>query len=502
VPVKPRILGRYALYDKIASGGMATVHLGRLLGPVGFSRTVAIKRLHPHFAEDPEFVSMFLDEARVAARIQHPNVVPTLDVVTVEGELFLVMEYVQGESLARLTRAAAAANEHVPPSIATTVMVGVLHGLHAAHEAKNDRGEPLGLVHRDVSPQNVLVGVDGVPRVLDFGVAKAAGRIQSTREGQLKGKLPYMAPEQVRGKTSRASDVYAASVVLWEVLCGRRLFVGENDAELVAKVIEGCKVPPSQHAPGLPAAIDAIVLRGLEVDPSRRFATAREMARALAEAVPVMEASRIGEWVEQMAKEILTERSACIAAIESDSAQHVATAPGTLTDRASAAPSAPTAPAPRAALPKAPSSVLVTEVAPPSIVAHEPTITELSSGSSSAPRLPFAGRSRRWVWVGGVAVGIGLVAGILFAVSYGGSRSEVEQGAATTTRPEATTLPPAANAGTPATGVTHDAPVAPTTPSPSSSPAMVPPARLPAPVPRRDSRPQTTRPRADPGSFR
>ncbi|MGH7280352.1 MAG: serine/threonine-protein kinase, partial [Polyangiaceae bacterium] len=232
-------MGRYALYAEIASGGMATVHFGRLLGPVGFSRTVAIKRLHPQFAKDPEFVSMFLDEARLAARIRHPNVVPTLDVVATQGELFLVIDYVQGESLSKLVRGARGRGQRVPPRIVATILSGSLHGLHAAHEARNERGEPLNIVHRDISPQNILVGTDGVARVLDFGVAKAAGRIQTTREGQLKGKLAYMAPEQLSGDVSRKTDVYAAAVVLWEALTGRRLFTGENEAAILGKVISG-----------------------------------------------------------------------------------------------------------------------------------------------------------------------------------------------------------------------------------------------------------------------
>src|SRR6185369_14610263 len=212
-------------------GGMATVHLVRLLGPVGFSRTVAIKRLHAQFASDPEFVSMFLDEARLAARIRHPNVVPTLDVVTTGGELFLVMEYVPGESAARLARALRERQQTIPLRVLSGIITGVLHGLHAAHEAKDEQGAPLSIVHRDVSPQNVLVGTDGVARVLDFGVAKAAGRIHQTREGSVKGKLPYMPPEQMRGgEISRKTDVYAAAVVLWECLTGEWLFDGPNDA--------------------------------------------------------------------------------------------------------------------------------------------------------------------------------------------------------------------------------------------------------------------------------
>src|SRR5450432_1251573 len=209
----PITVGRYAIHAELASGGMASVHFGRLLGPVGFSRTVAIKRLHPQFAKDPEFVSMFLDEARLAARIRHPNVVPTLDVVATQGELFLVMDYVQGESLSRLIRGMRERGQRIPLRMVAGIMCGALHGLHAAHEAKNERGEPLHIVHRDISPQNVLVGTDGVARVLDFGVAKAAGRVQTTREGQLKGKLAYMAPEQISGNVTRQTDVYAAAIV-------------------------------------------------------------------------------------------------------------------------------------------------------------------------------------------------------------------------------------------------------------------------------------------------
>ncbi|HEX7603641.1 MAG TPA: serine/threonine-protein kinase, partial [Polyangiaceae bacterium] len=172
-------LGRYALHAEIAAGGMATVYLGRLHGAVGFGRTVAIKRLHPHLAKDPEFVSMFLDEAHLAARVQHPNVVPTLDVVTSDRELFLVLEYVRGESFSALIRAARAAGQTLPIPVVVAVVVGLLNGLHAAHEATDEQGKPLGIVHRDVSPQNVLVGADGVARVLDFGVAKAATRLQT-----------------------------------------------------------------------------------------------------------------------------------------------------------------------------------------------------------------------------------------------------------------------------------------------------------------------------------
>jgi len=320
---RARAIGRYVLFGEIAAGGMATVHFGRLNGPVGFSRTVAVKRLHPQFAKDPEFVTMFLDEARLAGRIRHPNVVPTLDVVATEGEIFLVMEYVQGESLSRLARALRARGKSVPPDVTVTIIAGALHGLHAAHEAKDEQGQPLNIVHRDVSPQNVLVGTDGVPRVLDFGVAKAAGRLQTTREGQIKGKISYMAPEQLHGgEVTRQSDIYAAAVVLWETLAGRRLFEGDNEAMVLVKALEGKVTPPSELVPGLPRAFDQVVARGISHDPTQRFRTAREMAIALEKCGRMASPSEVGEWVEQIAGEELTKRAARIAEIESVSSVH------------------------------------------------------------------------------------------------------------------------------------------------------------------------------------
>ncbi len=314
----PRVLGRYVLHDEIAAGGMASVHLGRLRGSVGFSRTVAIKRLHPQFAKDPEFVAMFLDEARIAARIRHPNVVPTLDVVDADGELFLVMDYVEGESLARLVRACQRGGAPPPVRLVSAIVIGTLHGLHAAHEAKGELGEALGIVHRDVSPQNVLVGLDGVARVLDFGVAKALGRSQVTREGQLKGKLPYMAPEQIRrgGSVSRRTDVYAAAVVLWEALTARRLFQGDDEAQILAAVLDGHVDPPSHFTPGISPQLDALVLRGLAADPMQRFESAREMASALERIVPPATGAEVSSWVERLAGEALAKRSARVAAIE------------------------------------------------------------------------------------------------------------------------------------------------------------------------------------------
>jgi serine/threonine-protein kinase len=243
-------------------------------------------------------------------------VVSTLDVVASDGELFVVMEYVQGEPLSRLLASVHEAGERVPPRVVTAILAGALHGLHAAHEAKDERGEPLLMVHRDVSPQNILVGADGVPRVLDFGVAKAAGRAHTTREGQLKGKLGYMSPEQLMGKASRATDVFAASIVLWEALTGRRLFTADSEGEVVQKIIDPRVDRPSKYAPDVSGELDAVTLQGLARDPGARFATAREMARALENVLPAATASELGDFVERWAGTTLQERQRQLGDIE------------------------------------------------------------------------------------------------------------------------------------------------------------------------------------------
>lgn len=313
-----RTIGRYALFDEIAAGGMATVHLGRLLGPVGFSRTVAIKRLHAHFAKDPDFSAGFVDEARLAARIHHPNVVPIIDVLHEEGELSLVMDYVEGDSLAKLLRIAVTGEEEVPLPIASAIVCGALYGLHAAHEAVDESGEPMQIVHRDISPQNILVGSDGVPRIVDFGVAKAAQRLQTTADGQVKGKVAYMAPEQIRqGRVSRQADIYAMGVVLWEVISGKRLFTSENHANLMSKVLSGAKSPPSTHRKSCTSELDTLVMRALSPDPKPRFETAREMAAELQKVLPPAPPTDVGDWVNHLARDSLTERRRVVKSVES-----------------------------------------------------------------------------------------------------------------------------------------------------------------------------------------
>jgi serine/threonine-protein kinase len=313
------VVDRYELVAELASGGMATVYLGRVRGAVGFSRTVAIKRLHKQYAREPAFVAMFLDEARLASRIRHPNVVPTLDVVSYGGELFLVMEYVHGEALSAIVRALRATSRPIPLPIAGAIASGMLLGLHAAHDTTDQNGRPLDIVHRDISPQNVLVGADGIVRLVDFGIAKAAGRLQSTTDGAVKGKAGYMSPEQLEGNVDRRCDLYATSVVLWEMLAGRRLFQGESHAHVVTKVLAGNVPPLRSVAPEVPLELDDVVMCGLELSPDRRFSTAREMERALRRAAPVAAAFDVAEWLESAMGASLRQRAAELSRVEATS---------------------------------------------------------------------------------------------------------------------------------------------------------------------------------------
>lgn len=310
-----RLVGRYLLCDVIASGGMATVHLGRLVGDEGFSRTVAIKQLYQHFARSQDFVTMFLDEARILSRIRHPHVIAPLDVVVLEGELFIVMEYVHGASLAELMDANA---RPMPPRIASAIVGQMLLGLHAAHEATSETGAPLSIVHRDVSPHNVLVGADGVARVVDFGIAKAQSRARTTGDGSLKGKLGYMAPEQLRGlPVDRRTDIFTAGTVLWEALTGERLYVAESVPALFDELEHRAFVAPSSRVPGLPGELDEVARQALTLNVEDRFATAREMAVALERAVPPASSLEVSEWVDQLIGSALSVRAERIVELES-----------------------------------------------------------------------------------------------------------------------------------------------------------------------------------------
>jgi serine/threonine-protein kinase len=314
----PRNIGRYTLFEELAAGGMGVVYLGRSSGASGFKRAVAIKRLHPEIARDPGAVAMFKQEAQLLARVRHPNVVSALDVVQAEGELLLVMEYIHGLPLSMLGRLAQRAKQPIPVEIAVRIACDVLHGLHAVHTATAPSGRALSMVHRDVSPQNVLVGNDGVARLLDFGVAKAITSEDRTAAGYVKGKLSYVAPEQIRAETIDARvDVFALSVVLWEMLASTRLFGGGSPAETVRKVLKG-EVPAlaSVSRRYVPASLEAIVRRGLAADPARRFKSAKALANALEAEVAPIPTQEVSAWLSDLAEDPLAYRARQLAWVE------------------------------------------------------------------------------------------------------------------------------------------------------------------------------------------
>jgi serine/threonine-protein kinase len=270
-PMAGRQLGRYEILTQLASGGMASVYIARAQGVAGFERLVAIKVLHPHLAYEQEFISMFLDEARLAARIRHMNVVPTLDISDSPGDgYFLVMEYIEGNHLGALLGRAAKKGERLPRPFVCRVLVDTLQGLGAAHRLTDEHGRPLKLVHRDVSPHNILIGTDGIARLTDFGVAKADVRMASTRAGQFKGKLSYMAPEQASSnETDQRSDLFSVGIILWESLTGRRLFKGESNAATLNKLLNDTIARPSELWPDL-EPFDDVVMKALSRNPEGR----------------------------------------------------------------------------------------------------------------------------------------------------------------------------------------------------------------------------------------
>lgn len=281
----PEVLGRYQVLLPIASGGVATVYLGSSVGAAGFEREVAIKLTHRHLRDSPEFFTQLLDEARLAGKIRHPNVVSVHDVGLSDKSAFIVMDYVEGESLSAIQQILKHRHARMPLPIALKILEDVLAGLHAAHELTDDDGSPLYVVHRDVTPHNILVGVDGVSRLTDFGVAKARARLTMTSPGLVKGKIAYMAPEQAQGHgIDRRVDVWAAGVIAWETFTGTRLYEGQSDAATLLKIVRESPLGLRAIKPEVPAAIEAAVARALSLDMSARYPTAEAFAEALAAA--------------------------------------------------------------------------------------------------------------------------------------------------------------------------------------------------------------------------
>ncbi|MBW2460092.1 MAG: serine/threonine protein kinase [Deltaproteobacteria bacterium] len=277
-------IDRYHILQRLASGGMGAVYVARATGKGVFERLVAIKVLHPHLADEEEFISMLLDEARLAARIRHPNVVATLDVSDWEDLHYLVMDYVEGDHLAALLTQAFKTKTRLPLRPALRIIYEAIAGLTAAHELTDGSGDSLNLVHRDVSPQNILVGVDGVSRLTDFGVAKAEYRLSSTREGTFKGKLAYTAPETAsQAHAEQRSDLFAMGIVLWEVLTTNRLFKAETNVATLKKLLDEPIPAPSSINADL-APFDAFMKKALARPIDERFQSGAEMMEGLEQA--------------------------------------------------------------------------------------------------------------------------------------------------------------------------------------------------------------------------
>ncbi len=310
----------YKILGRIASGGMGAVYLGAHADDVTLSRLVAVKIIHEHLAENRVFTDMLLDEAQVAQRIDHPNVVGIIDVGEFLGRHFVVMPYIEGGTLSEMVRRH---RHHLPTGLLMKVLIDALNGLHTAHSLVGDDGQSLGLVHRDISPGNILIGTDGVARVIDFGVAKAASRITHTAPGTVKGKFSYMAPEQAMGDSiDLRADVFSAGVVMWTVLTGKRLFTGKNSAHTIRNLMTAEVLPPSRIRPKVPQCYDEVCLKALQRNPERRFQSAAEMAEALytANLIAEKQISReeIGSWVSSTFEERINHRREIIERLRAD----------------------------------------------------------------------------------------------------------------------------------------------------------------------------------------
>ena len=287
---------------------MGGVYLAKATGAGGVDKVVAVKLIHEHMAEDQSVVTMFLDEARIASALNHVNVCSTFDFGEEEGRFFLVMEYLEGEPLNRVLKELGLGTDRHPlhPWLIARLLADAAEGLHAAHQLTGSDGQPLNVVHRDVSPHNIFVTYDGVAKVVDFGIARARERSSSTEAGAFKGKFEYAAPEQIAGGSNvdRRADVWALGVCLWELLTGKRLFARDEYSATVRAVIKDPILPPSSVLPELPAEFDAIAMRALERDPEKRFPTAREFGRALRDALASsgesIDGPSIEEWLEAL----------------------------------------------------------------------------------------------------------------------------------------------------------------------------------------------------------
>ncbi len=304
------VLGRYELLLPIAQGGMATVWAARQKGSRGFQKTVAIKTMLPALSDDPQFEQMFLDEAALASRIHHPNVAEILDVGEQDEVIYIVMEWVDGEALSVLTKASKKNNITFSQRIALRIVRQACGGLHAAHELRDESDQLIELVHRDVSPQNILVSYDGIVKMVDFGVAKALGRAAGeTTAGQLKGKVPYMSPEQALGKKiDRRTDIFAMGIVLYRLTTGLHPFLGESDIVTMKNIISRPVLPPRMKNPSFPAELERVLLTCLKKDANERYQTMLELDAAIERVLAIAGASVVDDDIGGFVRSVMGDR--------------------------------------------------------------------------------------------------------------------------------------------------------------------------------------------------
>jgi tRNA A-37 threonylcarbamoyl transferase component Bud32 len=502
-------VGRYRLLQLIATGGMGEVFLARSEGPAGFSKTVVIKRILRHLAAEEQFVEMFLNEARVAADLAHPNIVQIFELGEDAGAYFIAMEYIHGRSLRAVKQKLLEKRQLFSPVLAARLCSQALQGLHYAHTLTDAAGQPLNVVHRDISPDNLLVGFNGQVKVVDFGIAKAANAITTTRTGTVKGKYAYMAPEQLTGGAiDGRTDVYATGVLLYELLTGARPYTAATEPALIHVILSTRPAPPRERNPALPEAVNELILHALEKDPRDRFASAEEMSLALEDIVAGSGHSLTPAQVGAFLKDLFGAEAAALPA--------VSPAPGRIS-RVETRPSDAPAPGSAVAL-EVPATMLPTEVLPtPVSTGTRQKISALATGElppgaqvsgvtsegSLRPTLaaragPGGGGERRKKAVPAALAAVALCAvGAAFVVGRGSAAPSMDP-------PPPPVVPVASAAPVPApepepgpTAEPAPQPVAERVPEPVVAPAQEPPAPAARPVRRPAREVARARPLAD-----
>jgi eukaryotic-like serine/threonine-protein kinase len=414
--------GRYTLIRKLATGGMAEVFLARADGPMGFQKRCVVKRILPHFSDDPQFVQMFLGEARLAAELNHPNLVQIFDFGEVNGQYFIAMEFIEGPNLRVLNRELRVTTGPLPMAMAARIITLAAEGLHFAHELKDDQGQLINLVHRDISPDNILVSRQGGVKVVDFGIAKAANQVNLTKSGMIKGKLAYMPPEQLaREPLDRRADIYALGVVLYELVCGEMPFDATSEVSIIQALMgQEPLLRAIAKRPDVPPPLDDIIARCLEKDPGNRFPSCRELQVEL-------------EHFVQSSRTVVTPGDIAAVVEQTYHPEVSASAPNPLPTSAGTDPTLPRQSIDRKSGSQ-PKPVVLSRPSQPKIV-EPPTVPVTTPVPNvSATQLRAVAPNRTGLYVGLAVVAIGAVGGAIFALKPAAA-SVVDAGIAVVTPP-------------------------------------------------------------------